>query len=215
MTADLTNSFSALYSIFDGQFYQYGADGSLTALTNFSLGGMTVNSSSAALPGMSANSSGTTIPLALITNATINVATITIANIATANVGNETVGNLQATTINASSVTCNTLTVIGNSISLNVISANSQTLGISNASTNGYSSIPNGLLMQWGIVAANSTAKNVTFPTAFPINCFSIVISGADASTFSVSAQIVNNTTANVKTSNATTANYFWHAVGK
>lgn len=49
------------------------------------------------------------------------------------------------------------------------------------ASTTGYTSLPNGIIMQWGRfstgMGSNSVNVNVTFPKAFPNACFSFVAS--------------------------------------
>jgi hypothetical protein len=44
-------------------------------------------------------------------------------------------------------------------------------------SSNGYSKLPNGLLMQWGSAGgASSNPSTVAFPLSFPNSCFSVVI---------------------------------------
>lgn len=43
-------------------------------------------------------------------------------------------------------------------------------------STNGYVKLPNGLYIQWGVVTINGGGnQTVTFPTAFPSYCFTVV----------------------------------------
>jgi hypothetical protein len=71
-------------------------------------------------------------------------------------------------------VLSNTLTVNGLSTLANVsvsvvnITSNSLTLGLSNVqANNGYSRLPNGLLLQWGNALCNSTKGNVTFTVPF------------------------------------------------
>lgn len=41
--------------------------------------------------------------------------------------------------------------------------------------SNGYQKLPSGLIIQWGRVSVGADASNVTFPLAFPSNCFSLV----------------------------------------
>jgi hypothetical protein len=42
-------------------------------------------------------------------------------------------------------------------------------------STNGYTTLPNGLILQWGTInGPAATAQNVAFPTPFPHACFQV-----------------------------------------
>ena len=41
--------------------------------------------------------------------------------------------------------------------------------------TNGYQKLPSGLIIQWGQVSVGVDISNITFPLAFPSNCFSLV----------------------------------------
>ena len=58
---------------------------------------------------------------------------------------------------------------------------NTFTLGTSSSTANGYTYLPNGLILQWGSVTANTTAGNVTFPIAFPTACFSVTATSGSA----------------------------------
>jgi tail fiber protein gp53 len=68
---------------------------------------------------------------------------------------------------------------------------NFQFLGsLTGVSTPGFIQFPNGLIMQWGeltgILVGNGAGTNtVTFPTAFPNNCFAAYISEVKSSTTS------------------------------
>ena len=92
------------------------------------------------------------------------------------------------------------------------------TLGIPSAIANGYSYLPNGLLLQWGTLLAANTTSTVTFPIAFPTACYSVVATAA--ATILVSANslqivTVNTTIAQVRsaTTNVTSKAY-WMAIG-
>lgn len=75
--------------------------------------------------------------------------------------GNTTIsGN---TTINSTLAAGNT-TITGSAS----VSTNTFNLGSSSLTANGYTYLPNGLIMQWGDVVANTTSGNVTFAVAFP-----------------------------------------------
>ena len=71
------------------------------------------------------------------------------------------------------------------------LSTNTLTLGTSSIAANGYTRLPNGLLMQWGTHTASvnsSTTATATFPIAFPTALYSVSVmviqagAGADAS---------------------------------
>lgn len=123
-------------------------------------------------------------------------------------------GRITATTnVSTNTVTANTISVVNGAVSSNTL-----TLGTSSITAtlyaNGYSRLPNGLLLQWGSVSANSTAGSVTFPAAFgPV--FSMQTTTATVGTTYVSAiTALSNTAASVRTSNATSATVYWQAIG-
>ena len=89
------------------------------------------------------------------------------------------------------------------------------------AATNGYTFLPGGLILQWGVLsAAATTATTVTFTgigaIAFPNNCFNMQTT---ANTSSTSTNVLNITTL-TKTgfiyysTSSVTKNYFWTAIG-
>lgn len=47
------------------------------------------------------------------------------------------------------------------------------------ASTNGYTFIPGGLILQWGTKATTGTGTTVNFNTPFPSNCFVVLLTPA------------------------------------
>jgi hypothetical protein len=96
---------------------------------------------------------------------------------------------------------------------------------VSSAAANGYVSLPAGVLLQWGSSAVNSsgTLTTITFPIAFPTNCFSVVIGSVQSTaTTSPSANNVYLTSTAPTTtqfvvsnsSSGTLTKIFWVAVG-
>jgi len=86
------------------------------------------------------------------------------------------------------------------------ISGNTLTLGTSTKAANGYSWMPNGLLLQWGTVAANTTVGNATFTIAFPTACQSVTLSVIGSSNIVYQSAAANTTVATIRTSSTTTA---------
>lgn len=116
---------------------------------------------------------------------------------------NSTVAISGNTNVNA------TLTTVGMNVS-----SNSFTLGSSSLAANGYSRMPNGLLMQWGKVSVNSTAGTVTFPTEFT-SVYSLQVTPTmNVASHMPAVTALSTTTASVRSS-ATTANTnYWIAIG-
>jgi len=190
--------------------------------TNLTL--MTGNSSSASIVvrtdgtlSVKANSTVNSISVNT-TNITTNTGSFTANGNMTVNgtftaVGNSTFsGN---TTVGASLTVSNVLTVSNSATFV----TNSVTLGAYSATAtqfaNGYSRLPNGLLFQWGTVAANTTVGSVTFPAAFsPV--FSMTVTANDKSTTCMAAVTsLTNTTATVLlASNVSTRTVYWQAIG-
>lgn len=114
-----------------------------------------------------------------------------------------------------------TLTVGGNLS----VSSNTLTLGTSNVGSvslaNGYSYLPNGLLMLWGtFTASNSTANVISFATstgvAFSVNCFSVsATSNSGISSYHAGVYNVNATAFTLATGNTTNCTVYWQAIGK
>lgn len=114
--------------------------------------------------------------------------------------GNTTLANVVATTITTTNAT---------------ISTNTLTLGISSASsTNGYSRLVNGLLMQWGSVASVGTGgASVTFPVAFAVAPYSIVVTSKAATPATGAAQ--SPTTTGFTIDSSATSDYYYLAIGR
>ena len=85
------------------------------------------------------------------------------------------------------------------------------------ALANGYTSLPGGILLQWGSIASAGTSGIITFPIAFPNNAFTVTTSYNRAST--TSAHTVYTTslsTANFTYAgdSSTITNLYWIAIG-
>jgi hypothetical protein len=116
-----------------------------------------------------------------------------------------------------------TQVVVGNSSVYTTVGAtlartgsNTFTLGTSSAAANGYTFLPNGILMQWGWVASNSSVGNITFPVAFPTAIFSYqATSNSTVAANLVSIIAANTTIMNVRSlSVAAASNSWWMAIG-
>jgi hypothetical protein len=97
----------------------------------------------------------------------------------------------------------------------NVFAANTVGLGSSTIAANGYTYLPNGLKMNWGVVSANSSDGNVTFTSAFSTALYTITVTGTNTELTTLPVAIDANTTAAlVRTSNTTSVNVYFTAIG-
>lgn len=115
---------------------------------------------------------------------------------------NSTYANVQSTNLTVGS------SLVVNSTSMSYNATNTFNLGTASKTANGYTYLPNGLIVQWGRVVANSTSS-VTFPTAFPTACLSVELTGN--STLYVGANVpyvtaFTTTTATVRSTYAAAA---------
>jgi hypothetical protein len=99
------------------------------------------------------------------------------------------------------------------------VSSNTLTLGTSSITANGYTRLPNGLLMQWGTqAAANTSSGNVTFPVAFTTAVYSVNITGTQTFTGllgGTGTAGVNTTVIQVRTTNTGAGvTAYWMAIG-
>lgn len=90
---------------------------------------------------------------------------------------------------------------------------------ISTLGTSGSMTLPNGLILKWGSTNTFAGSVNLTFPVAFPNNCFSITatVNAAAGNTNTYSIQIGNNMTrsgATIYSAAATNLGFFWVAIG-
>jgi hypothetical protein len=115
-----------------------------------------------------------------------NIQTITISNTTSTVVANTSslrLGNTNANTI----LTLNSLSIANSTANIQIvnpanlfISTNTGfNLGTRTLAANGSSYLPNGLLANWGIVAANTTAGTITFTTPFTTACYIVQLTPA------------------------------------
>lgn len=143
------------------------------------------------------------------------MSTLQVANIhfeSTANNRMHLVGSNIAIAVAGS----NTLTMNSTSI---VAVPNSFTLGSSTIAANGYTFLPNGLKMNWGLVAAANTAAGTTatFVSPFTTACHMVQVSVRDtARTVPPLVISANTTAANISCGLATTSglNVYFMAIG-
>lgn len=173
--------------------------------------------SNTGLGGLFVSNTGIGISVQSYTN-TIAKFTNTASTVGTLdNLGNFIVSG----SVNAASFQVGSIDVI-NSTGIST-SSNTLTLGTSNvahttALANGYSRIPNGLLMQWGTFpTVNTTAQVVTFATAtgsaFTTNAFSVVAS-SNSGTSSVGVYAINATAFTVVSNSIVASTITWQAIG-
>ena len=119
------------------------------------------------------------------------------------------VGAAIASTAEAQALTDNTKTITP----LRLKEANqgsNQSLG-----TNGYQKFPGGLIIQWGTCTSNTTAVAVTFPIAFPNNCFAVTISRKDGTGTVYDCGANSVTTSGFSAHNGSgLLNNYWMAIG-
>jgi len=97
---------------------------------------------------------------------------------------------------------------------LAVTGSNQFILGTSSVAANGYTYLPNKLLMQWGQLAVNSSTAAQTWPTAFATNVYSITATSMTAA-MNVVVTTANSTKFTVLTGATANATVFWHAIGQ
>jgi hypothetical protein len=86
---------------------------------------------------------------------------------------------------------------------------------------NGYVTLPNGLIVQWGntIVSGNQTNKATSFPTAFPTACFqvvatSVVTGASEGDNWGLGASSPTATTYYLTNGNGSTRPFRFIAIG-
>jgi len=131
-------------------------------------------------------------------NGRISVGTADSLTFYTGNVGTTSMAVVNTTGIYTTGVVNSTTAFVQSNTGL--------TLGTSSKAANGYSYLPNGLLMQWGTVLANNSVGNATFPLAFPTACQSVQLSVIGSANIAYQAASPNTTVAQVRTSSTTTA---------
>lgn len=149
------------------------------------------------------------------TNLTLQTGNSAAARIVLGSGGGITLGaNSTANVIVANS------TLINVSANANMLTVNASALNLTGVSigTSGYSRLPNGLLMQWGTVVANSTSGSITFPISFGSTPFSVQITpqstGGTNTAIGHAVTATTTTTATVRNTNATSFTYYYMALG-
>ena len=95
------------------------------------------------------------------------------------------------------------------------LSSNTLTLGSSTSAANGYTYLPNGIRLMWGWVSSNSTVGTITFTPAFVTNAYSITAtSNTPVATYQPAVTGWTKSAATVLTTNTTSTNVFWSAIG-
>lgn len=80
---------------------------------------------------------------------------------------------------------------------------------------NGWSILPNGMKANWGWIAANTTAANATFTSAFVTACLHVFLTPVSATaTGPYLIQPANTTVAPIRTTSTTSANVAYYAIG-
>jgi hypothetical protein len=196
----VNDNFDEVYSAF------VFASNNATAANNVLIGSATINSVS----------NSTVFQLSTATDSLVVSATnLAIGNSTVNAVVNSTVVSVGNSTVNA--VANSTALVVDNATVANAtISSNTFTYGSSTNAANGYSVLPNGLIMQWGSVSSNTTVGDITFPTAFN-DLWSITATsetGTYDATYATQLIASDATTANVRTGNATAITVSYLAIG-
>jgi hypothetical protein len=124
---------------------------------------------------------------------------------------------LQVANIHLESTANNRIQFNGSN-SFSLIAGGSTVYTVNTTSTsktaNGYTYLPNGLIMQWGNYPnANSTANVISFPLLFPTNVFSITVSSNTVGA-NVGIYAQNSSTFTVRTGSTTASPIFWQALG-
>jgi hypothetical protein len=110
----------------------------------------------------------------------------------------------------------------GGTVTGNLQVNGSFTLGASLAAENGYTTLPNGFIMQWGVVPANAShPRRFNFPVTFPNAVYSIVSSVRENNIILSNPVLISNSQADMyvwKSSDASIDNthgVYWFAIGR
>jgi len=211
----VNDNFDEVYSAFTF------ASNNATVANNVLIGNSTVNSVANSTTVSISNSTSevtATSGSILVGNSTVNTtsnsSTIVVSNSTssiTVSEGTITVGNSTVnTTANSSLVNATSVTVNSNT---------GLTLGTSDTSANGFTYLPNGLIIQYGSVDANTTVGDITFANVFPTGLYSLTVTTNIAGAYDSSYQSIviasNTSTANVRTGNVTAKSVSYTAIGK
>ena len=211
----VNDNFDEVYSAFTF------ASNNATVANNVLIGNSTVNTVANSTTLSISNSTSevtATSGSVLVGNSTVNTvansSTIVVSNSSSSisvSEGTITVGNSTVNTTSNSSLV--------NATSVTVNSNTGLTLGTSDTSANGFTYLPNGLIIQYGNVDANTSVGDITFANVFPTGLYSLTvttnIAGAYDSTYQSIVIASNTSTANVRTANVTAKSVSYTAIGK
>lgn len=148
-------------------------------------------------------------------NAIMTATSLTFSNTTAVPFTANVTGVYTTGTVNATSHTVGS-NFIANSTAT-TIASNTLTLGTSTIAANGYSYLPNGLKMNFGVFIANTTSQ-VTFTSAFATAVVAISVTPANTVYLAANAPYVftsNTTTANIYSASTTTSsNCYYLAIG-
>ena len=148
-------------------------------------------------------------------NAIMTATSLTFSNTTAVPFTANVTGVYTTGTVNATSHTVGS-NFIANSTAT-TIAANTLTLGTSTIAANGYSYLPNGLKMNFGVFVANTTSQ-VTFTSAFATAVVAISVTPANTVYIAANVPYVftsNTTTANIYSASTTTSsNCYYLAIG-
>ena len=83
------------------------------------------------------------------------------------------------------------------------------------AAGNGYSTLPGGMIIQWGSTGAVGSSLNVSYNITFPNSIFSTVITGTSANkAFRISANATNQFTVTPIDGGTSGSSIYWIAIG-
>ena len=211
----VNDNFDEVYSAFTF------ASNNATVANNVLIGNSTINSVANSTTVSISNSTSevtATSGSILVGNSTVN----SVANSSNIVVSNSTSSiTVSEGTIAVGNSTVNTTanSSLVNATSVSVNSNTGLTLGTSDTSANGFTYLPNGLIIQYGSVDANTTVGDITFANVFPTGLYSLIvttnIAGAYDSTYQSIVIASNTSTANVRTANVTAKSVSYTAIGK
>ena len=148
-------------------------------------------------------------------NAIMTATSLTFSNTTAVPFTANVTGVYTTGTVNATSHTVGS-NFIANSTAT-TIAANTLTLGTSTIAANGYSYLPNGLKMNFGVFVANTTSQ-VTFTSAFATAVVAISVTPSNTVYLAANVPYVftsNTTTANIYSASTTTSsNCYYLAIG-
>lgn len=104
---------------------------------------------------------------------------------------------------------------VGNSVNNVTINSTAVMTGSYTSAANGYTTMMNGLKMNWGWVSSNSSVGAVTFTSAFTTNAYTVTAtSNTTTATYQPAVTAWTKTGATILTANGASTNVFWMAIG-